>query len=81
MGLRTATFHVDLENQQRAIRSNSTNVTSPSIFAIDEGVSPENDIENKFIWGVGPYFSHRLFNPDLPLSMETELKFKQASSY
>ena len=24
-----------------------------------------------FTWGIGPYVAHRLFNPDLPFSMET----------
>ena len=77
MGLRTATFHVDLEKINREqFDPTVRNVNSPSIFAIDEGASPENDIENKFIWGVGPYFSHRLFNPDLPLSMETGIEIQ-----
>ena len=45
-------------------------MNSPSIKAID--VRPPKKIEKKqhFIWGIGPYFAHRLFNPDLPLSME-----------
>ena len=28
----------------------------------------------RFTWGVGPYLAHRLFNPDLLLSMETGLE-------
>ena len=27
-----------------------------------------------FTWGIGPYFSHRLFNPDLPLSVEVGIE-------
>ena len=29
---------------------------------------------NKFNWGLGPYITHRLFNPDLPLSAELGLE-------
>ncbi len=29
-----------------------------------------NDIKGKLSWSLGPYVDHRLFNPDLPLSME-----------
>ena len=25
--------------------------------------------EQKFTWSLGPYFTHRLFDPDLPLSV------------
>ena len=30
--------------------------------------------QTAFHWGVGPYVTHRLFNPDLPLSMETGIE-------
>ena len=30
-------------------------------------------------WGLGPYLEHRLFNPDLPLSLETGIE--AAASY
>ena len=33
--------------------------------------------EKKFFWGVGPYIAHRLFNPDLPLSVETGAQIKR----
>ena len=32
-----------------------------------------------FTWGIGPYVAHRLFNPDLPFSMETGVEI--AASY
>ena len=34
----------------------------------------KNQNRNSFSWGVGPYLAHRLFNPDLPLSMETGIE-------
>jgi hypothetical protein len=43
----------------------------PSIVAIDAEAVSNKEIETRFMWGVGPYIEHRLFNPDLPLSMET----------
>ena len=30
--------------------------------------------KTRFMWSVGPYVTHRLFNPDLPLSMETGIE-------
>ena len=30
---------------------------------------------NPFTWGIGPYITHRLFNPDLPLSAELGAEF------
>ena len=30
--------------------------------------------KQRFTWGIGPYVTHRLFNPDLPLSMETGIE-------
>ena len=70
--LKAATYRVDLENitleQFQPARSR---INSSSITAIDS--SAPKMIKNKkhFIWGIGPYIAHRLFNPDLPLSMET----------
>ena len=48
----------------------------PSIIAIDLDPIPWKHNKQLFTWGVGPYITHRLFNPDLPLSMETGVEFK-----
>ena len=71
-GLLTATYRVNLElvTAQQFHPSVAT-ANSPSIRAVDIDI-PQSPIDQKrFTWGVGPYFAHRLFNPDLPLSMET----------
>ena len=74
-GLKAATYRVDLEQitseQYEPVERISD---TSSITAID--TNPISIIENKksFIWGVGPYIEHRLFNPDLPLSMEAGIE-------
>mgnify|MGYP001443916230 CR=1 FL=1 len=47
-----------------------------SIAAID--LKPQSTINSKqrLTWGIGPYLSHRLFNPDLPLSVETGVEIE-----
>ena len=49
----------------------ATDKKNQSITAVD--LEPLPGLKNKqlFTWGVGPYITHRLFNPDLPLSLET----------
>ena len=32
--------------------------------------------QQRFSWGIGPYITHRLFNPDMPLSLETGLELE-----
>lgn len=47
-----------------------------SIIPVDtEAVIAEN-FSTRFSWGIGPYFAHRLFNPDLPLSLETGIELE-----
>ena len=43
-------------------------------MAVDPAVSPISMNKQRFIWGLGPYIEHRLFNPDLPLSVETGIE-------
>ena len=33
-------------------------------------------MDQRFNWAIGPYFTHRLFNPDLPLSWETGIEIE-----
>ena len=67
-----ATYRVDLEKiTAEQIHPSGSLVNSPSIKAIDVSAPKITDSKKRFIWGVGPYITHRLFNPDLPLSMET----------
>ena len=71
LDLMTASYQVDLEkvtfeqfNQTAADKNN------PSITATDTKTIHWYDSKTRFTWGLGPYIAHRLFNPDLPLSME-----------
>ena len=73
--LQLASYRVDLEkisNQQH--NSVSPEMKHQSITAADLEALPFSNNRRRFTWGVGPYFSHRLFNPDLPLSMETGIE-------
>ena len=45
-----------------------------SILAIDVDTLPAGENNQRFTWGLGPYITHRLFNPDLPLSLETGIE-------
>ncbi len=66
-----ATYQVDLENiTGEQFHPTRSQVNSPSITAIDVSAPQRTENKRRFIWGVGPYVAHRLFNPDLPLSME-----------
>ena len=74
-GIQTASYRVNLEditNEQfnpfLSARNNS------SIVAKDLKAFQKENIDQKFSWGLGPYFEHRLFNPEMPLSMETGLE-------
>ena len=71
-GLFTATYRVDLETitaEQFNPSLSAESTTSITAMDIDAPQSPKN--QQRFTWGFGPYIAHRLFNPDLPLSMET----------
>ncbi|MDC3003355.1 YjbH domain-containing protein [Paracoccaceae bacterium] len=67
-----ATYRVDFEKiTLEQFHPSESPVNSPSITAIDFSAPKRTDSKQRFVWGVGPYVTHRLFNPDLPLSMET----------
>lgn len=75
--LNTATYRVDL---QKIIKEQFNPIprknNNPSIRAIDAYIKPIRKNDKRFTWGVGPYFAHRLFNPDLPLSLETGIEIE-----
>ena len=73
--IQTATYRVDLEKiTSEQFHALGSRVNSPSITAIDVSVPRRTESRQQFTWGVGPYIAHRLFNPDLPLSMETGIE-------
>ena len=78
--LQVATYKINLEEitsyQFSPNRSDlSYKNGDAAIKSID--LNPRNlkNPTKRLSWGLGPYFAHRLFNPDLPLSMETGLEF------
>ena len=76
LGLQTATYLVDLEKiteQQFDPPSSDTNQTA--ITAFSQKTVQLKDTQPRLTWGVGPYVAHRLFNPELPLSVETGIEF------
>jgi len=52
----------------------ATDEKNPSITITDQNNIQWTNTNQPFTWGFGPYFAHRLFNPDLPLSMETGIE-------
>ena len=76
-GLQTSKFRIDLEKITTeqfgsAILTNN----QPSIVMLDTVDKFPQDKTQQLEWGVGPYVEHRLFNPDLPLSLETGIEIE-----
>ena len=66
-----ATYRVDLENiTEEQFQPTGLREISSTITAIDVSAPQKTENKQVFTWGIGPYIAHRLFNPDLPLSME-----------
>lgn len=79
-GLQIANYLVDLEKiGEEQFHPRELYAASPSIKAIDADVFKGVKNKKAFTWGIGPYITHRLFNPDLPLSAETGIEL--ASGY
>ena len=70
--LELASYTIDLERVSKEQTGSFTEIgPDGSIQSVDVDPLPfELEPETKFNYGLGPYFTHRLFNPDLPLSME-----------
>ena len=76
-GLITATYRVDLEKiTEDQFNPISRPFNDPSITAIDVDSFQPIKYDRQFTWGLGPYITHRLFNPDLPLSLETGIEME-----
>ena len=75
----TGSYRVDLE---KVIEEQFNPVPEAqeirSILAIDIDALPVEENNQRFTWGLGPYIAHRLFNPDLPLSLETGIEAEAA---
>ena len=76
-GLLVASYRVDLYKvTKNQFSPTSYNETDRSIIAINTEMSSKQKVNQQFVWGVGPYIEHRLFNPDLPLSIETGVELE-----
>ena len=79
-GMQTASYRVNLVSIiEEQLNPNLVLDVETPIKPFDPKPQTIAKEEKVFRWGLGPYFAHRLFNPDLPLSMETGLEVK--SSY
>lgn len=78
LNLQLATYQVNLEKiTGEQFDPTLVKDKKPSIIAIDtEAFTIKQKREKRFEWGIGPYITHRLFNPDLPLSMETGIEIQ-----
>ena len=73
--LQVATYRVDLEQVTlEQFEPEAPTNNNPSIVAIDEKSLHIEKNGPRFTWGLGPYLEHRLFNPELPLSLETGIE-------
>ena len=78
--LQLVSYRVNLEKVIKEQYSPvATDIETRSITAVDLKPLPGSNNKQRLNWGVGPYIAHRLFNPDLPLSMETGIEV--AASY
>lgn len=77
LGIHVATFRIELDKvYSEQFDPPSYPNPSPSIEVIETKPLYHSKISQRLSWGVGPYFAHRLFNPDLPLSMEVGLEIQ-----
>lgn len=75
LGIQVATYRVDLnEITQNQFTLSPSYENQSAIIPIDIPASSFFANQNRFSWGIGPYFGHRLFNPDLPLSAEAGIE-------
>ena len=75
MNLQVATYQIELDKIiYEQFEPPSTGKDNNTIVAIDSMALTKKENLQRLSWGVGPYFEHRLFNPDLPVSLETGLE-------
>ena len=73
--LQTASYRVNLNKiTEEQFAPQTSTIGQASIVAIDSRVQSTSENKRHFIWGIGPYVEHRLFNPDMPLSAETGIE-------
>ena len=74
-GLKTASYNVDLDKiGSEQFSSNTDIIKKEVIIAVDPQTSTIMDSNERLSWGVGPYITHRFFDPMLPLMLETGIE-------
>ena len=75
-GLQVASYKIALDTvSQQQVATYQIYANKAAIKATDVKItSKQKIIGERLTWGIGPYFTHRFFNPDLPLSAETGLE-------
>ena len=82
IGLQTASYQVNLEEiVHEQFNPNIYSESSQLITTRDASLFEKTKIDQRLSWGLGPYFEHRLFNPEMPLSMETGIEFEGAFNF
>ena len=75
--LKVATYHVDLEKVTAEQFGSAAPATdNPSIAAVDGQAYDFTKNSPRLTWGLGPYIEHRLFNPELPIMLETGIEVR-----
>ncbi len=76
-GLQVASYKINLDQvaNDQYIISQSSSETSKIEATSTNSFYNQELLGDRFRWGIGPYFTHRFFNPDLPLSAEAGLEF------
>ena len=73
-GIIIGSYDVDLKQiTTEQFKPESYKKVNNSITPIDVTKTDILNNQQRFSWGIGPYITHRLFNPDMPLSLETGL--------
>ncbi len=76
--IQMSSYFVSLDRIEKSQFSPVDGIESSKMFTLAD-VSPMQaykEKKDKFTWSLGPYFTHRLFDPDLPLSAETGLELR-----
>ena len=76
-GIIIGSYDVDLKQiTTEQFKPESYKKVNNSITPIDVTKTDILNNQQRFSWGIGPYITHRLFNPDMPLSLETGLELE-----
>ena len=77
-GLQVASYQFDLTKlAKQQFNPQTFDEQTQSINALDLKRVDHREIKSNLTWGLGPYVTQRLFNPDLPFSIETGVELSR----